>query len=472
MKVYLAMNRTMHDTRFLAVCILCLPLFLGGCFNFSPKYGVPDLQQPIPQEYKEEAGWKTAAPADALDKGPWWELFGDAELNRLMADLNIANQDIARAAATLRRARSQITAARAALLPGVSLPASYTRSSRGAGITSGYSVGISAEWEISFWNSLPALEAAKAEAEATAADYATMQLSSQAELAQAYFDLRTLDVRIALFDTTIATYTRALRLTQSQYQGGIVTRTDVAQAETQLAQAEADRLALLRQRAEFEHAIAILTGRIPAAFSLAPGTLTAVVPAVPVGLPSTLLERRPDIAAAERRVAVANQQIGIARAAWFPTFSLGGSRSLEAVGWHAAPLTVWSMGPSAALSLFEGGKRLADSDAAWADYEGSVADYRQAALQAFKDVEDGLSALGYLAQEAEAQRRAVESARTTLRLAMAQYQGGLTTYLQVVSAQTTALNNESAAIQVQGQRLIEAVNLIKALGGGWRGLEE
>ena len=458
----------------------CLCLLLGGCINLSPSYAPPEPLQPIPQEYKEEKGWKTATPSDALDRGPWWERFNDPELNRLMGLLNTANQDIAKAAANLRQARSQITAARSAFFPGVSLPASYTRSGGSGtggmgmdgGISTKYSVGISAQWEISFWNALPAFEAAKAEASASAADYATIRLSSQAELAQDYFQLRSLDVRLSLYEATIEAYQKALRITQSQYQGGIVTRADVAQAEAQLAQAEAQRLGLLRQRAEVEHAIAVLTGHFPSAFSLERSGLTATLPSVPTGLPSTLLERRPDIAAAERRVAAANQQIGVARAAWFPTFNLGGSRALEALGWHAAPVTVWSLGPSAAQSLFEGGKHLADNESAWAGYEASVADYRTTVLQSFKDVEDNLSALNYLAQEAAAQERAVESSRLALRLALAQYQGGMTTYLQVVSAQTTALTNESNAIQVQEQRLIAAVNLIKALGGGWQGLEE
>ena len=458
--------------RFYISAILCLCLFLGGCFNFSPKYAPPELPQNIPTEYKEEDGWKTATPKDALDRGSWWELFADSELNRLMDQLNVANQDIARAAANLRRARSQIGAARSAFFPGISLPASYTRSRRdNAAIGSSYSVGVSAEWEISFWNALPAFEAVKAEASATAADLATMRLSCQAELAQAYFDLCVLDERISLYEETIKAYEKALQLTQSQFQGGMVTRTDVAQAESTLAQAQAEHMGLLRQRAQMEHAVAILTGQIPSLFTLERGTLQARVPSVPLDMPSTLLERRPDIAAAERRVASANQQIGVARAAWFPALTLGGNRGIEAAGWHSSPITIWSLGPSAALSLFQGGKHLADSDAAWADYEASVADYRQTVLQAFKDVEDNLAALNYLDKEGEAQERAVESANTTLRLAMAQYQGGMTTYLQVVSAQATALNSQSAAIQVRGQKLVTAVNLIKALGGGWQGLE-
>ncbi len=446
-----------------------LPLLLGGCiFDLSPNYERPDLpQREIPEEFKETGAWKMALPQETLARGPWWEMFEDATLNGLMAEMHLANQNIAQAAANLRTARAQISVARSAFFPTVSLPASATRGNTSGAIHNSYSVGVSSQWEVSFWNAIPAFAAARAEAEATAADYSTMRLATEAELAQTYFQLRTLDVQIELYESTIAAYAKAVQLTRSQYQGGIVTPADVAQAEAQLASAEAQLADLQRQRAELEHGIALLLGRIPSTFALERASLTAILPAVPVSVPSALLERRPDIAAAERRVASVNEQIGLARAAWFPTLNLGGSRSLQAVGWHTAPLTVWSLGPSAALSLFEGGRRLAESDVAQAGYEASVATYRQTVLQGFKDVEDNLSALGFLEKEGEAQGRAVLASQMALRLALSQYRGGMTTYLQVVTAQTTALTNERNAIQVQGQRLIAAVNLIKALGGGW-----
>jgi NodT family efflux transporter outer membrane factor (OMF) lipoprotein len=447
------------------LCWFCL--VLSGCVNLSPEYAVPDLGQPLPPTYKEEEGWKVAAPADILDRGPWWEIFADPELNRLMDLLNADNQDIAQAAANLRSARTRIQAARAALFPGVSLPASYTRSGRENSITSASSVGVNAQWEISFWNSLPALEAARADAQAAAADFAALRLAAQAELAQAYFQLRTLDVQMDLYTSTIRAYARAVRLTRNQYRGGVVTPADVAQAEARLAEAEAELLALERERAGLEHGIALLTGRIASSFSLPRGRLIAALPAIPPTLPATLLERRPDIAAAERRVAAANQKIGIARAAWFPTISLGGSRAAEAAGWHLSPVTIWSLGPSAALSLFQGGRRLADSEAAWADYEAAVAAYRQTVLAAFTDVEDNLSALALLERQSAAERRAAVAARRALSLSLSQYEGGMTTYLQVVTSQTTALNNERTLIHLEGLRLISAINLIKALGGGW-----
>jgi NodT family efflux transporter outer membrane factor (OMF) lipoprotein len=275
-----------------------------------------------------------------------------------------------------------------------------------------------------------------------------------------------------LYESTIQAYSRAVNLTRNQYLGGMVTPADVAQAEARLAGAESELLALERERSGLEHGIALLSGRISSSFSLPRGRLPAAFPAIPREVPATLLERRPDIAAAERRVAAANQGIGIARAAWFPSIALGGSRAAETLGWGLSPVTVWSLGPSAALDLFQGGRRLADSEAAWADYEATVAAYRQTALVAFKEVEDNLSALALLVRQSEAERRAAVAARRALDLSLSQYEGGMTTYLQVVSAQTTALLNERALIHLEGLRFSAAVNLIKALGGGWQGEEQ
>ena len=452
-----------------AASLALAALLLGGCINLSPTYAPPPVADKMPVQYKEEDGWKTATPMESLGRGPWWEMFGDPVLSDLIVKANAANQNIAVAAANLRQARAQINVARSAFMPGVSLPASATRSgSQGSPPQTQYSAGVSAQWEISFWNALPAFEAARAQAEATAADYAAMRLSVQSELAQTYFQLRILDVQHSLYESTIAAYAKGVQLTRSQYQGGMVTLTDVAQAETQLASAEAQLASIERQRAELEHGIAILVGQIPSTFSLSRSTLDARLPQVPTGLPSALLERRPDIASAERLMAAANQQIGLARAAWFPSLSLSADRLAQGVGWHSAPLWTWSVGPSAALSLFEGGKKLAENESAWAAYEAQVATYRQTCLQAFKDVEDNLSALRLLKKEGEAQDRAVMSSQTALRLSLSQYRGGMITYLQVVSTQTAALTNESNAIQVRGQSLIAAVNLIKALGGGWQ----
>lgn len=453
----------------LRCCALACLLFCTGCLNLSPAYTPPGMLEPVPAQYKEEQGWKTAMPREAVTRGAWWEAFGDPDLNGLMDKVNRANQNVTVAAANLRQARAQIGVARAALFPAFSAPAQATRSrTEGAPAVTNYSYGVSAQWEISFWNALPALEGARAQAAATAADFATALLAAQAELAQSYFQLRGLDSQMTLFESTITAFARAVELTRSQLRGGIVTRVDVDQAETQLASAEAQLAALKRQRAELEHAVAILTGQMPSSFHLPRGSLAAAVPPITSSLPAALLERRPDVAAAERRVAVANEQIGLARAAWFPTLSLNAENIAQGVGWRSAPLWTWSVGPAAALTLLQGGSRLAESDAAWAAYEAEVAAYRQIVLQAFKDVEDNLSALHYLEREAEAQSRAVAASASALRIAMSQYRGGMTTYLQVVSSQTTALSNERSAIDVQAQRLVATVNLIKALGGGFR----
>lgn len=452
--------------------LLLLPaaaLLLGGCLNLSPDYAPPVVSGGMPAEYKEDKGWKTAQPKETQDRGAWWETFGDARLNELMGRLNAANQSIAVAAANFRQARAQIGVARSALLPGVSLPAQATRSgTEGEGAGSRYSVGVNSQWEISFWNALPALEAAKAQSGAMAAEYSAMRLAMQAELAQSYFQLRMYDSRQSLYESTIDAYAKAAQLTRSQLRGGMVTRADVDQAEAQLASAEAQLAAVKRQRSALEHGIAVLCGQMPSTFSLERAELTARVPAVPAGLPAELLERRPDVAAAERRVASANEQIGLARAAWFPSLSLGGEFLEQASGWHSATLYTWSVGPSAALSLFQGGRRFAESDAAWAGYEGEVASYRQTVLEAVRDVEDNLAALRHLEAEAEAQARAVKSSGSALNVSLSQYRGGMTTYLQVVANQTAALNAQNNAVEVQGMRLTATVNLIKALGGGWR----
>lgn len=450
----------------LCVCVM----LAGGCVNLSPKYARPGLSEAVPEQYKEEEGWRTGLPKAEMDRGAWWEIFKEPKLNELMLKLNAANQNIAEAAANLRQARAQADVARSAFFPSFSAPASATRSGTegGGGPRTNYSVGVSSQWEISFWNALPGYEAAKAQAEATAADFAAMRLAMQAELAQNYFQLRAYDVQQDLFESTIKAYKRALQLTRSQYRGGIATSADVSQAEAQLAMAEAQLTAVQRQRSLLEHAIAVLAGQLPASFSLEKGELAAFVPEVPTGLPSSLLERRPDIAAAERRVATANQQIGLARAAWFPTLNIGGDFLFQGTSWVGASLYTWSVGPSAALSLFEGGRRLAENESAWAAYEAEVASYRQSVLQAFKEVEDNLGALSYLEKEAKAHERAVKASREALRQSLSQYEGGMTTYLQVVTNQTTVLSNERNAIDVQAQRLSAAVNLVKALGGGWR----
>ena len=457
------MNRLCILT-FLICSLLC-----AGCL--SPTYVRPPLTDTVPAEFKEDKGWHTARPADTLDRGNWWERFGDAELNKLMHKALAANQNIALAAANFRQARTQVAAARSAFMPSIDLSGAARRMAGEASPTGLYQVGLGASWELTFWNAIPAFEAVRAYTEASAADYATMRLAVQTELAQTYFQLRTLDSQLALYGSTITAFRRAVELTQSQLRGGMITASDVALAEAQLAAAEAEAAALARQRAELEHTIAILTGQIPSNFSLPKQELSASLPEIPPALPATLLERRPDVAAAERRVMVANEEIGIARAAWLPSISLGGSTGYESTAWHSAPLSVWALGPSLAMSVFQGGRLLAQSEAAQAGYEASVAQYRQIVLQAFKDVEDALSALNLLKTEQAARARAVKASQTALELSLSQYRAGLITYLQVVNTQTAALTNQRSALQVKGQRLVTTVNLVKALGGGFNDRE-
>ena len=451
---------------FLAVFALLAFFSLTACM--SPKYVRPVLAEPVPVEYKEEGDWKTATPGDTLDRGYWWTRFNDPILSDLIARANLANQNIAMAAANFRQARTMMTTARSAFLPGVTMTASAERSGVGDGrISSRYAIAANTAWEISFWNAIPAFEAAKAQTEASAADYATMRLAIQSEVALAYFQIATMDEQVRLYERTLAAYAKAVRLTTSQHQGGIATPADVAQAETQLASAEAELAAIKRNRAEVENALAVLTGQVPSTFRLLETHLAASLPPVPYSLPSTLLERRPDVAAAERQVMVANEQIGIARGAWFPTLTLGGSRGFLATPWDTASVHTWAFGPSAALSIFQGGQKLAANDAAWAGYEAAVAAYRQTVLQAFQEVENTLAALHYMEDEAKARTRAVAASNTALRLSLAQYEAGLTTYLQVVATQTTSLANQRQSLHIQGQRLMATVTLIKALGGGF-----
>ncbi|MDR1946149.1 MAG: efflux transporter outer membrane subunit [Desulfovibrio sp.] len=447
-------------------CILLLGLS-GACVNLSPDYAPPPLPGGMPAAYKED-GRQQSVPAQVPTPGRWWEIFEDPVLDNLMLRMNGANQNLAAAAAAMRGAAAASDAARSALFPIFSVPVSAPRSG-GENMRAGgrYSGGLQSSWEISFWNALPAYEAAGAEAEASAADFAAARLLMQSDLALNYFQLRSLDSRRELYESTIEAYKRAAALTDSQFRGGMVTRMDLDQARAQLADAQAQLAALERQRAELEHAIAVLCGQSPSGFSLPRASTAVRVPALPTELPSALLERRPDIAAAERRVAAANKRIGIARAAWFPSFTLGADVLWQAAQWRDAALYTWTLGPSGALTLFQGGRRIADNEAAVAAYDAVAAQYRQAVLQAIREVEDALSDLRYLEREAESRATAARAARSALRIALSQYQGGLTTYLQVVSVQTTALANESSAIEVRGQRLAAAVNLVKALGGGF-----
>ena len=455
---------------------------LHGCM-VGPDYVRPAA--PTPSGYKEASGWKVAQPNDAAPRGNWWEAFGDPDLNALEAQVDISNQTILAAEANVRVARAATQAARAALFPVVSGNASAVRSSRGTGTTNtlttggstaanvnnSYNVALDASWEIDLWGGIRrTIEASASTAQATEADLAGARLSAQALLAEDYLLLRVEDAQIALFRETVTNYERSLQLTRNQYAAGIVGRGDVAQAETQLKSTQAQVFDAQITRAQLEHAIAVLVGKPPSELAIDAKPLVAVFPDIPLALPSTLLERRPDIAAAERRTASANAQIGVAQAAFFPTLSLsavGGFQSSVIGSLLSLPSRYWSIGPALAQSIFDAGLRSAQKAEAIATYDETVANYRSTVLTGFQEVEDNLAALDLLAQEAAVQDDAVRAAKESATIAANQYKAGIANYLAVVVLQAAELNNERTALAILARRLTGSVGLIKALGGGW-----
>ena len=449
---------------------LALPLMQLGACTLGPDYVRPGVDEPA--AFKELNGWKTAQPRDQEMRGKWWEYFNDPLLNSLEEQVSISNQNLAQAEARFRQARALLQSARAAYFPGVGGNLSATRSGRGnQGVTDNRSLSIEASWETDLWGRVKrTVEANQAGAEASAADLEATRLSTQAQMAQSYFQLRTVDTQQELLDRTVDDYQRSLQLTQNQYAAGVVAKENVVLAQTQLKTTQAQAIDLGVQRAQLEHAIALLAGKAASAFSIAPAPLAAVPPPVPVGVPSTLLERRPDIAAAERRVAAANAQIGVAKTAYFPDLTLsasGGFAGSSFANWLSLPNRFWSIGPALAQSLFDGGARAAQTDQAIATYDANVAAYRQTVLAGFQEVEDNLAALRILEQEAKVQDEAVQLARLSVTLITNQYKAGITSYLNVVNVQTTALSNERTAAEILNRRLAASVLLIKALGGGW-----
>ena len=445
---------------------------LAGCAA-GPDYVRPPVEAPA--AYKEAGPWKMAEPGQIDSAHPWWTLYGDAALDGLIDEANQANQSIRQAEAQYRAARSIADAARAGFYPTIDANATAGRARTNSNsiveVGNKTSVSADASWEPDLWGSVRrSLEAGKAGAQASGADLAAARLSVQAELAQDYFQLRATDEQLELFAHTVEAYTRALQLTQHQYTAGVVLRSDVALADTQLQTADAQRIDLQAQRAQLEHAIAILLGKSPAKFSLAPAVATTRVPVIPTGVPSDLLERRPDIAGAERRAAQANANIGVARAAYFPTLQLGASggyNSSRLAPLLDAPNRVWSLGAALAATLFDGGLRAARDAQAVAAYDAAVAQYKQTVLGGFQEVEDNLATLRVLDQEATVQERAVQSAQLSERLALSQYRGGTATYLAVVTAQTLALSNQRTLVLLHGRQLVASVAPIKATGGGW-----
>jgi NodT family efflux transporter outer membrane factor (OMF) lipoprotein len=453
------------------VTLLILSPLLSAC-AVGPNYVRPEVDAPA--SFRETQGWKPAQPADTLPRGKWWELFGVAELNALTEQVEVSNQNLRAAEARYRQSQALTRSARAGLFPTLSASASTGRSrQRGAEETSkSHSASLSANWEADIWGKLRRdLESTRAASQASAADMASLKLSLQAELAANYFALRVNDAQRELLEDSITAFDKSMELTNNRYKAGVASRADLVQAEAQLRSTQAQALDLDVQRAQLEHAIAVLIGKTPSTFSLPRKSVAIALPAIPAGLPSTLLERRPDIAAAERRVASANADIGVARAAWFPalTFSAqGGYSSPTLTDWISAPNRFWSLGPQLALTLLDFGRRGAVVDSAVAGYDASVADYRQTVLEAFAEVEDNLAALRILTEEAKVQAEAVRAARESVALTTNQYKAGTVSYLNVVTVQTTQLSNERSALSLLGRQLNAAVSLVRALGGGWR----
>lgn len=475
----LVFTRLPRSAATLALCAL-----LGAC-AVGPDYQRPELD--VGASYKEAQGqqqvegWKPAQPRDEADRGKWWLVYGDDTLNTLVERLDTSNQTIAQAEANYRQALGLVRAARAGFYPTVGASAGASRagvgngssssSSNGSNVSNQYSVTGSVSWEVDVWGRVRrSTESSEASAAASLADLGATRLSAQAALVQTYFQLRVLDEQKRLLDATVAAYERSLKLTQNRYEVGVAGQADVAVARTQVESTRAQSIDLDWQRGQYEHAIAVLMGQAPSQFSLAPAVFTLQLPQIPVGLPSELLERRPDIAAAERRAAAANAQIGVAQAAWFPSLILsadGGFRNGQFADLLTAPARFWSLGPALALTIFDGGARAAQVEQARASYDSQAAAYRQAALVGLREVEDYLIQLRVMEQEQIVQRRALESARESLRLIQNQYQAGLVDYLSVAVVDATALNSERNALSLLGTRLVASVNLIVALGGGW-----
>ncbi len=462
-------------TRSLGIGLLLI--LIAGC-AVGPRYSRPTA--PVPPTFKEEPpNWKQAQPADQVIRGNWWEIFGDPQLNSLEAQINISNQTLKAAEAQFAQARAFLRLNRADLYPTVTAGASASRNRLSenrplAGSVTNYTdlvLPADVSYEPDVWGRVRrAVEAARASAQASAADLQSVSLSLHAELAADYFQLRTLDAEEQLLTSTVSAYEKALQLTQNRYQGGVASAVDVAQAETQLETTRAQAVDITVQRAQFEHAIAALIGMPPANFGIPPNPWKTPPPQVPVGLPSYLLERRPDIAAAERQVAAANAQVGVARAVYFPllTFSAtGGFEGTTISNWLTGPSGFAAAGLSALATVFDVGRRRAINEQARGAYDQSVANYRETVLTAFQEVEDNVAALRILEDEARTQDVAVGAAERSLGLSNNRYRGGVVTYLEVITAQSAALSNERAAVDILRRRMTATVLLIKALGGGW-----
>lgn len=475
------------------ILIFSLTLLVSAC-AVGPDYVRPTVA--VPAQFKEAPkGWKIAQPQDACDRGEWWKVFNEPQLNALEAQLNISNQTIATAAAQYQQASALVDEARASYFPTLTSSITVTRQNSGAvafatasptatvanpgsgsggsssNISTSRTLLLNAAWEPDLWGSVRrSVEASAAGAQASAAQLALVRLTAQASLAQYYFELRALDTDQELLDNTVKDYQTALKLTQNRYAAGVAGQTDVVQAQSQLESAQAAAINNGITRAQYEHAIAVLIGEPPAAFSFAYHPLTATPPVIPVAVPSMLLERRPDIAQDERLMAQANAQVGVAVAAYFPALTLsatGSGHGNDIAHWFSLPDAAWSIGPQLAETIFDGGLRRATTAAARANYNATVATYRQTVLAAFQDVEDNLASLRILTAEAVVQDQAAASARRALQLEMNQYKAGTVAYSDVITAQINAYTAEKNAADITGLRMTSAVGLIRSLGGGW-----
>ena len=471
-------------------------LLFTGC-TVGPDYVRPKTA--APDAYKENAGWKVAQPRDELPRGKWWEIYNDPQLNALEEQVDISNQNIAAAEANFRQALALIRVARAAYFPTVTGGPSWSRFKRSENLGSGntnlagasgtggggggigtfpgatlsdYLLTSSAAWELDIWGKVRrSVESSKASAQATDANLEVVRLSAQATLAQSYFLLRAQDEQKRLLDDIAAAFQKILDRTKNRYNNGVASRNEIALAETQLKNTQAQAIDLGVQRAQLEHAIATLLGKAASVFSIPPKQVNLSIPPIPAGVPSELLERRPDIAAAERNMAAANAQVGVALAAYYPTLTLTGSGGFQAsdvAQWFFWPSRFWSLGAAAATTLIDGGLRGGQTDAARAAYDSTVATYRQTVLTGFQEVEDNLAALRILGEEAKVQDEAVKAARLSVSLSTNQYQAGTISTLDLLVVVTVARNNERTAITILGNRMSASVLLIKALGGGWK----
>jgi NodT family efflux transporter outer membrane factor (OMF) lipoprotein len=456
----------------IVVAALSALLSMNAC-AVGAKYQRPEM--PASPAFHESlpAGWMDAQPGDSAPRGRWWEVYKDSGLDSLENRVSISNQNVLAAEAQFRAARAAVRVTRAGQFPTVNTTPSAAVSGTGAasGATRQYSLPVDVTYEADVWGSIRRSVAANAAAaQASAAELENARLLYQAELASDYFQIQGLDAEQRLLEATVKSYEQYLQLTQDRFQGGVASMGDVALAQTQLETVRAQLMDLGIARAQFEHAIAVLTGRLPSELSLPPSINETPPPVLSVGLPSTLLERRPDIAAAERQVAAANQQIGVAKAAFYPALSFGGSAGSQAAAIAdllTTPTRLWSVGAQVAETLFDGGKRRAQVRLTQAAYDATVANYRQTVLTGFQQVEDALVELRTLAQEAEIVERAVAAAQQSLDIATIQYRGGLASYLQVITAQTSLLQNQRATVDLLTRRLVASVSLIQALGGGW-----